>query len=320
MFTKTNYIFIVSLLFCINSICATAQVEWAPIGAKWYNTHQSGDIPGLVEYFTYESVKDTMVGDKDCRKLEIYYYAKDNEPIYWGMELLHQDEEKVYTYHSGDFHILYDFSLVVGDTLESYILNSVYPSYHNPESVPRRFFYTVKVIGDTLIDGVALKYQKLEGLHIPDLSDFYHFWIGGKVIEKIGSLVMLLGEISPRVEMPPWWGPLRCYEDNEISFKTNTDLACDTIYNYTSVPIINNDFEARLYPNPACNEINLDLQRAVNFTVEVVDALGQIWFTKDFRGIDSCRIPISGLKNGFFFIRVRVENCRPFTLRFTKNS
>lgn len=315
---KTKLIYTIVWLLLIAAFTSSAQTEWAPIGAKWYNTYQSGDIPGLVEYFTYESVKDTVVDGKDCRKLEIYYFAKDSEPVYWGMELLHQDGEKIYTYHSSDFHILYDFTLTVGDTLESFILNSLYPSSLNPDNLPRRAFYQVSETGDTLIDGVTLKFQKLESIYLPELSDDYSFWIGGKVIERVGSLAMLLGEIDPRVEMPPWWGSLRCYVDNEISFKINPVMVCDTVFNYNAIPVPNNNIKVNLYPNPSSDEIILELQKSYNFVIDIFDSMGRNWYSKDYRHSDGCTIPISRFSSGIYYFRVRIENEKPFTLLFTK--
>jgi hypothetical protein len=103
-----------ALLCIIAFICFTtflpAQDTWAPVGEKWYFT-QGSYIEGIAKtYQTYESVKDTVIDNRNCRMIietnriydsapqETFYMYSENDSVFFRGK----DYNK--------FCLLYDFS------------------------------------------------------------------------------------------------------------------------------------------------------------------------------------------------------------------
>ena len=103
---KLTSIFVFIFLFqtCISQ-------EWAPIGATWHYTEKFSFWNVYDEdYIKFESVKDTMVMGKNCRKITKRHKLVCNDRP--KTEYMYQENGKVYFYdpHFSGFQILYDFS------------------------------------------------------------------------------------------------------------------------------------------------------------------------------------------------------------------
>ena len=113
---STKTLAFIILTYCISTISAqTPNQNFAPIGSQWcYPFSDQNGNPECV-YYRYLSVKDTLIQNKNCRKLDIY---EDN--LYLGAEYVHSDSHKVYYYYDSTqtFHTLYDFTAKVDDTVE----------------------------------------------------------------------------------------------------------------------------------------------------------------------------------------------------------
>src|SRR5262245_13616095 len=76
-------------IFCLISFLSLEAQKWCPPGATWYYTHQYS-YPILEYYIKMEYVKDTLVNQKECKKInESTVYSKGS--FY-----------SIYTYNSGD--------------------------------------------------------------------------------------------------------------------------------------------------------------------------------------------------------------------------
>lgn len=106
------------LTFTINKL--QAQLEFAPVGAKWTYEAAYGDWFGNVGYsiFIIESEKDTLIQNKTFKKLKCYTIDKDlsNNRIKYEHpdQFIIQDKYKVYHLIKDSTYQIYDFNPTIG--------------------------------------------------------------------------------------------------------------------------------------------------------------------------------------------------------------
>lgn len=63
-----------------------------------------------------------------------------------------------------------------------------------------------------------------------------------------------------------------------------------------------------IYPNPAINEINVDISETGNYRAELVNSLGEIVYSKYFTQTDSIKIELTKFQKGIYFILLKSKN------------
>lgn len=178
-------IFLFSISVIINSM------DFAPIGAKWY--YSQAGIIDLYTYKTIESVADTIIEGKTCRKLtEISRngFAPERSNRY-----MYSKNDSVFEYYNRIFYLLYNFGAKKGDSIQI-------------DTYPRKMFVDSTATID--INGHFLKIQYVT------CTDGLSFDFGGKVIEGIGNLNFMFPTHDLNYD-----GPLRCYYDPIIGSYIN---------------------------------------------------------------------------------------------------
>jgi hypothetical protein len=212
--------------------------EWFPLGASWYYNQIELLVGESFAYF--EVTGDTVIQGKTCKIISGRCNCTPSEIGGY----LYQDGDRIYTINSetDTFRILYDFTLVAGDTL---IVRG------NP---------TFGGDGYYLIDSITTIQagsQTLRVQHITHLT-FELGW-GNKIIERIGSNGCLYPQVS---FCDPSTGGLRCYEDDEIglvNFQT-PPRPCNYVTGIEDpaiVPVIN------IYPNPATSNVHIQSEKPI---------------------------------------------------------
>ena len=256
---KILILFIVYLLFDIYNV--NAQKEWAPIGAKWFYT-----TPYLnyVRCTTIESVGDTIIQGRNCRKLDI----RNNETQQLvSTEFISQKNDSIFYFNNGEFYLLYDFSAKVGDTVVVHD-RTFYPTpgfltnYHYIDSISY-FKYVITNIDSINIGDKWYKRQKVN--RVQDCNWVMVFgenesWI----IEKMGSSTYFFGRFYAAT-MEEEIGLLRCYSDSITEYKNPTwNEACDYISK------VNDIIEAgliKIYPNPANRRLIIESKILADLTI-----------------------------------------------------
>lgn len=199
----------------------SAQHEWAPIGAEWYYSYREGAATPATGYFHLKTLKDTLIGSKECKVIAKHLVNSTGETSFQGYEYIYTDIDgnKVYRYLFEEFYLLYDFNNKTGDTLVVKVPSSV----TNYDSIT----LVVETVSQIkLSDSVSLRTQKLKPVF--ELSSpGYKF--NGEIIENIGNLYYFF----PYYEIDCDGGcpqPLRCYSDTKINYQTYSQIPCDTIY------------------------------------------------------------------------------------------
>lgn len=182
-----------------------AQQDFAPVGAKWYYNYWIGMSPPDAEYLKYESVKDTIISGKNCKKIEIIHYKYNGDSTLFGNEYMYNDSGKVYYYCNNQFYLIYDFTAVTGDTFAI--------GYREIDNcIPQTVDVIVDSIDIIIVSGVPLKKFYIHYNPEPNGGGWYYF----PQIEKIGSELLMFGGYSNLLESP---GPMRCYKDSLIDYQ-----------------------------------------------------------------------------------------------------
>jgi hypothetical protein len=213
--------------------------EFAPIGSIWHYTQYSWIDPELITFKTIESVSDTSINGKECKKLiEVERYYSDTVCIY--THFVYSENDSVLFFKDNAFHVLYDFGAVAGDTV-------VLDYFLTGEGTP--LLMIIDSTGTIDINGVERRLQYItcgDGLFIE---------FGGPVIEGIGSTYFLFPTYDGTVN-----GPLRCYQDDVTGLYINYFYSYG--WNFEDCDQIITDIEepgsadvTLTYPNPSSNHI-----------------------------------------------------------------
>ena len=194
-----------------------AQTEFAPIGATWYYGNMESMFGDMG--FTKTTVADTAVIDGKKVKILISEYHRSNGEVHPSDTVYaYQTGDSVFFYLDGKFHLVYNFGLNVGDTMEIY----------NPDN---------KYCGNDWLYGhivvKSIKTLNINGTQLKEFSftptDFHteHY----QYIEKIGTTSQLFGETCVADNFGSgMFGELRCYDDVEIGHYQYGKETCDSIF------------------------------------------------------------------------------------------
>ena len=311
---KYRILFIIAI--SLNTI-VTAQVEFAPVGARWTSDyHQSVSPFVFPQYWVPKFLDctgiDTIQGYV-CKKLEgDLACAFVDTPIY-----IRQDGGKVYFYNNQteDFHLLYDFDAVVGDTWTisgvPYFSNNFYDELE----------VTVAAVEEIIIGGNILKKMSLD-FFIPISPNYQPEW-SDIIIEKIGNL----DQLFPRHGLcdAPYRG-LRCYQDSllqcvvsdttitlciDSSFAEPNCLCYDTLLIEQTIGIPEvQSLQIRLYPVPFSNELRILLTASFaskSCIIHICDTAGRVLTTQDTKGNEEIIIYTESLPAGMYLLTLEAE-------------
>jgi hypothetical protein len=275
---------------------------WAPVGAKWMYEHD----PGLQPYLTIiESVKDTVILDKPCRMLitnEIDEFMRQNGSNYYdtitkSIDFIYDSNDTVFHYDSYtySFYPLYLLNVKAHDTI--LIREKVDPCLKN-EYFCSRFEYVIDSISNITLQGHNLRLlyntesEKSEWVFNRSWN-FDHY----PIIEKLGSLKYFFG-VSRNMVMEGGIRCLRCYHDNEISYKADFwSKDCDWPFGSSSSNLkFYNNIE--IGPNPFDSHVLIHSNKAVKY--ELYDLFGKLLIT----GTDKT-IKTDNLESGIYLLRLK---------------
>ncbi|HFA47424.1 MAG TPA: T9SS type A sorting domain-containing protein [Bacteroidetes bacterium] len=181
---KTSLFFIGFILF---TFCGKAQTEFAPIGATWHFEYY--EFVSTVGYEKIVAAKDTMILGRQAKKLELtrattYYGANGVINTEREDHYIYQTGDTVYHYTNDsfmamdDFVILYDFSLVPGDTLfygsgfHYFVLDSIGTVELNGEEYRSQYG---RIPDSEIADGITIINEKFGAMNdylFLDIQDY----------------------------------------------------------------------------------------------------------------------------------------------------
>ncbi len=293
-----------SFLFILLSLTCFAQIQWAPMGAKWYISKIEGLAPRNVGYILYEVNRDTIIQDKKVKVISRTYFhsnGKDVSPL--NDEYTYAEDSVVYYWRNGHFYTLYDFSAQTGDKWTVF------------GSSPYSDFCGYDSLGVVVVDSVAtltVNSQKLKAIYTsPDSTSDWRY--GGVILERIGNITHLKPKSDGcLLDSPEEEGSLRCYEDSVIgTYKVGycqlINCDCSELINYTAVNNLKRS-AVRIYPNPVEDYINPFYENGdkINNLAQVeIYTLGG---TKvgSFENPDKCFV--GSLKQGYYILKLSLAD------------
>ena len=204
------------------------QTEFAHIGTTWFYGNQESMMGDTG--FTKTTATDSVVVDgKKVKVLISEYHASDGGVFPRDTIYAYQTGDSVLFYRYGDFHLVYNFGLNVGDTMELYNPDNKNCGYSDESSLSMLF--VVETIKTLNVNGTQLKEFNLVTADVP--SNFSHYYGYYHFIEKRGTTSSLFGEDCVADNFGAGiFGSLRCYEDEVIGHYQYGREACDSLYEY----------------------------------------------------------------------------------------
>jgi len=289
-------------LFCLAS--AQAQLEWAPVGAKYYYDIWYGTLVGQAEStITIEVAGDTVVLGKNCRYLQ--KAAGDFFPFFHcpGSEITYEEDGRVYFYseQDQDFILFYDFNKAPGETWAvPFCSNYV----RCEEGLRDTFLFRVDAISQIDLNGFQVKVQ-----HLSARPSWEETWYEIEAAyEGIGSLYY------------PWFIEQGCFIHESGLF----GLEC---YNAPATGTINvrggsgscltasaeadlENSQVALFPNPVSNELEVRFASPPSGKVHfrIFDAQGRLVQNLQKEALTtSIALPAANLPIGMYVLQVLTE-------------
>ncbi len=202
--------------------------NFAPVGARWIYNAQDMFIAGMNYPVIFQSVSDTTVNGKNCRKILAAGCSDDQ------LALVYDSNNIVYRFNSllNRFTVLYNFNANAGD---SWIVIS---NFHANDSV------TVHIDSTAFININGQSRKILYGFAMP--TGILEF--SGPFVAGIGSFQNFLPQLGV---CDPLTNGLRCYEDASIgSYQTGIAPVCDTVFFTRVNEVAQKDLKVNIEPNP----------------------------------------------------------------------
>jgi hypothetical protein len=292
-----------SLLVTLANYTTSAQVNKSIVDTTkvWYDG-QNGR--GIITY-TYKFGKDTIVNNKQYRKL-LYAYNSDSDFDFKDAQIIiREDSNRVYFINFNDSvygymvtyfnyedtineKILYDFNLNIGDTITAWGISTMGPT-------SEKYFYTILDIDTIIINDTPLKRLIVEDKE-------YYFGKQFEWIEGIGSNFGLITRFLVWDTATPEL--FCCRQNGEVIYRGETphyyNNACCIQMGIDDVVT----FDINIYPNPTTSNVNIDIENNHAFLI-MFDMTGKIIQQKHI--YNNCVLDLSNYPIGVYTVNLFSE-------------
>jgi len=306
------------LCFAVMGFITTkAQLEWAPVGAKYYYKSYTFTAVGVSEI---EVIKDTIVLGKNCRVFQDV--SQQTLSGLWGTgcegdHIMYEENGRVYFFRAVDqeFNLLFDFTKGPGETWDVPLCEE-WQCYRD----------TLRVHVDSVtyseLNGVMLKRQHIGYERIGQGFTFPYFGTVELIYEGIGSIgrPFLLGITCPVIDLDI--SGLNCYESPTLgTFNFRGDVPCNQYLSTSTEEPTPVTSQLKLYPNPVSNELELRFtpQLSGRVQVRVFDARGRLVedIQRELAG-GSLSLRVTGWPAGMYVLSVMQEGAVLDVEKFVK--
>ncbi len=267
--------------------------EFAPVGAEWHWDERFA-FSGNIDYIKFQSEKDTTILGESCRKIT------KRHPLLCNMrpevEFVFDRNDTVFFYDEifNTFQILYDFN---AETNDSWVILFVDETNDADSLIITVDSTSTMIVNDEELKVLYVTYFKNDEY----MPETYY----SRIIEKFGDMIYMFN-----------WQPLsmvacdgnisfglRCYEDNEFGFySTGLADSCDYVYIWTGIENSLNENDISIYPNPAIEQITIEVPDKTNLQVKITDITGNLIIHEKFT--ESVNIGISGYASGVYLVSI----------------
>lgn len=284
---------------------------FAPVGSKWVYCYAVNAVGGPEGFDTLviESVAETHFDTLPCRELRVTYcYSSGN----FGCGLVSkttvcQDDKKVYYQEGDSLYLLYNFGLMMGDTLhiryplelDTFNRLAVDSSFYANPSHP---YFDIVILDTMTLDLNGQKVWAQTFAEVGDHDSFLPTWYSGQFLEGIGSTA---GWLLPRAinalqeEHIPM--DLISYTSPVLNGNfLNLNTYCKTTYIKQNTPVLS----TKVWPNPAKTVLNIEVPiNGEAVLVRIFDVSGKLVTTTTNRAFDTMQVSLTDLKPGIYFFK-----------------
>jgi len=282
------------LLLFIIAFSYIKATDWFPIGAKWYwSHHQYCCEPPLYNTpFTWLSVKDTLIQDKQCKIIERNDLKNERHIFY--------NENRIVTrYIANKFLPLYDFNIAVGDTT-MLVADSGYNSCD-----------TFLLIVDSILplaqdNQLKVQYGKL--ISNINCTSFQPTTRNVSIIEKIGLPDVF--STSSFFLTDNGNEDIRCYQDSTTNVRF-VNYACDETIISSVKENKKYGLSLYIYPNPASNKIQIENDDFYNnVQIKLIDLHGKTLKYIELNNVYLKKqiIDISNIEKGVYLLNIIADD------------
>lgn len=245
----------VTLFLLFQSLAPLCGQSWFTGNPRWTNQLYGG-MGGLsIEDITITG--DTILDGKTAKVFSQHRVANFGGPGYYRTRVAYQSGDTIWAWSNGEFNIMYNFSLVPGDTL--FMKMALIPT----NSLLK---FVIDSVGLVEISGILLRFQKVRFLFSFSTSIYTN-----TIIEKIG-MVNGTWRHPPSPSIGAW-------PDHFFADETGlgwSDYPIWTFCNYTNDSLIYEDLTGGCAPlSPAC-DVQIQIIQGTNCLLPMVVSTGQI--------------------------------------------
>ncbi|GAA4453399.1 T9SS type A sorting domain-containing protein [Rurimicrobium arvi] len=325
-------ILISSLLLSLSFFASAQTTQFAPVGAVWYHNAGNG-------VFRTTSVKDTVIGSVNCRRLEqkamtdtalakLGFGIYDQKPLF-----VYNNEDTVFIYNDflGSFTPLYVFNVHPGDTVRFPAIQLYSYCGNDAQAAAADFSFVIDSVqyvdyGSGPLKTISSHSFKSTGggasyslgwHNYADSVNVYAATIGSV---KTGLMPFCTGCGYVTDGKCDIMGGLRCYIYNAAHASVNlVGETCDKGIPPTSV----SEYTAAenslcIHPNPAGEQVTLGRLPQGKHTLMVYNALGQLCYLSDRDEGGAAAIDIQNWPSGTYFVIVSNGQSECLKGRFMK--
>lgn len=301
---KTFYVLFFLLLQFTNSLYGQS---WFNGNPHWTNRYYGG-MGGQGTEFVHIS-GDTILSGKPAKIFSKTMYGDSGFLNYQQQRYAYQSGDTIFSYKDGAFAIMYNFSLMPGDTFFSKVYVSGGLSH----------VFVIDSVGQIEISGQALRFQKVR-LIPPNTPNHQNKICKNTIIEKIGMVNGTLNlPPSPLIytwpdhffmdetflfgiDFPGWHF---CNYSNDslsgyYSEGIGVDITCHTLVTSSLPDVLDASSEVRLYPNPANGNVFIE-----NFEPEQVQLFDQRGaLVRQAYTAPAAHFSVAGLPSGCYIVKM----------------
>lgn len=294
-----NKISLLCLLFFSFQFGTFAQ-DFAPVGSTWHYTNIESFFSSDKGYVKIESVKDTVIQTKTCKKLVTALYRSYGSIIYGDTAFVYTDGDVVYKLADNDlFYVLYNFGSEVGDKWTTRASN-----HFTGEEVEAEM--EVTQVSTVTINGKSLRKLTLSSNNT--YASYY------QIIETLGGTRYMFPQDYALSDMDIIM-PLRCYQDSDFGQYTlegTTDCALITATQEST-----DELGVKVFPNPVEENVTIQLPSEYSkLELLLYTSQGALLKSQELTNMSTASLTLT--QKGVYFIHLKVEGKAPIIKKVVK--
>lgn len=301
------------ILLCFSALVllniAHAQT-WCPPGATWHFTRNNGMQPGTDGFAKLVYTGDSSINNISCKIIRGAYTGKTyfNSPVIFDPDYVtyytYENNKVIFVHNGVTFDTIVDFNAHIGDQW-------LRPNRSGNTGCNSRRALTVTDTGHVVINSVNLK--KVVTTYTSSYtagSNTYTVNNTNTFIERafihaggmFNDLFPLYCEQND-VVAEGYFMKFKCYEDNSFSlYNSDISTACESITGIRS--LAGNLTGLSVYPNPAGDQLSIDLPAGRNFSFRISDLMGKTMPAESFETAGKTWLGTGQLDKGVYFLQV----------------